>query len=102
MTSDLRYLQVAHAKIRWLEAHVEGLVTSEDSLQKEVCCLQQDKASLQATITHLQTQLLTLGLPLDLAPEHYHPDSDPNQLHKQSQPPRASPKIGQTRTPLRS
>ncbi|XP_031416134.1 TBC1 domain family member 1 isoform X2 [Clupea harengus] len=98
----LEELQVAHAKIRWLEAHVEGLVTSEDSLQKEVCCLQQDKASLQATITHLQTQLLTLGLPLDLAPEHYHPDSDPNQLHKQSQPPRASPKIGQTRTPLRS
>ncbi|XP_041940717.1 TBC1 domain family member 1 isoform X6 [Alosa sapidissima] len=89
----LEELQVAHAKIRWLETRVEGLVTSENALQKEVCCLQQDKASLQATISHLQTQLLDLGLPLDLGPEHYHEDSDPIQLHKQHQSQRGSPKL---------
>ncbi|XP_062372156.1 TBC1 domain family member 1 isoform X2 [Sardina pilchardus] len=89
----LEELQVAHAKIHWLETRVEGLVTSENALQKEMCGLQQDKASLQATVSHLQTQMLDLGLPLDFGPEHYHQDSDPNQLHNQNQPQRASPKL---------
>ncbi|KAL2098354.1 hypothetical protein ACEWY4_007561 [Coilia grayii] len=81
----LEELQVAYAKIRWLEARVDGLVTSENALQKEVCCLQQEKSSLQVSIRHLQTQLLDFGLPLDLRPEHYQQDSTPFSNQSQTQ-----------------
>lgn len=82
---------MAHAKIHWLEARVEGLVTSENALQKEVHCLQQDKASLQATITHLQSRLLDLGLSLTLEPEDEQQAYGPDQFHNQSQPQKTAP-----------
>uniref|UniRef100_A0A671MUP8 TBC1 domain family member 4 n=1 Tax=Sinocyclocheilus anshuiensis TaxID=1608454 RepID=A0A671MUP8_9TELE len=45
----LEELQVAHAKIRWLETRVDGLVNREAELQSEVKTLQQERTELQQT-----------------------------------------------------
>ncbi|XP_051982610.1 TBC1 domain family member 1-like isoform X2 [Xyrauchen texanus] len=51
----LEELQVAHAKIRWLETRVEGLVSRETELNLEVKTLQQERAELLQTVSNLRT-----------------------------------------------
>ncbi|XP_051557885.1 TBC1 domain family member 1 isoform X3 [Myxocyprinus asiaticus] len=50
----LEELQVAHAKIRWLETRVEGLVSQETELHLEVKTLQQERAELLQTVCNLR------------------------------------------------
>ncbi|XP_030643581.1 TBC1 domain family member 1 [Chanos chanos] len=59
----LEELQTAQAKIRWLEARVEGLVSSEARLQAEVTSLQQDKAVLHDTVSKLKVLLSRHNIP---------------------------------------
>ncbi|XP_037388776.1 TBC1 domain family member 1 isoform X2 [Pygocentrus nattereri] len=58
----LEEVQVAHARIRYLESHVEGLATSEAELRVEVSSLQQERTELQQTVAHLQTLLASHGI----------------------------------------
>ncbi|XP_028830968.1 TBC1 domain family member 1 isoform X3 [Denticeps clupeoides] len=81
----LEELQVAHAKIHWLESRVSTLVRSESVLQKQVCSLQEDNTCLQATIAQLQTQLLSLGIPPDMGPGEEKQGRLPDQSCKRDQ-----------------
>lgn len=54
--------QVAHAKIRWLETRVDGLVNREAELQSEVKTLQQERTELQQTVSKLKDLLSSLGI----------------------------------------
>uniref|UniRef100_A0A671RBC2 TBC1 domain family member 4 n=1 Tax=Sinocyclocheilus anshuiensis TaxID=1608454 RepID=A0A671RBC2_9TELE len=61
----LEELQVAHAKIRWLETRVDGLVNREAELQSEVKTLQQERTELQQTrslyiVKHSQWEQYTI------------------------------------------
>uniref|UniRef100_A0A8C2F2B1 TBC1 domain family member 4 n=1 Tax=Cyprinus carpio TaxID=7962 RepID=A0A8C2F2B1_CYPCA len=59
----LEELQVgAHAKIRWLETRVDGLVNREAELQSEVKTLQQERTELQQTVSKLRDLLSSLGI----------------------------------------
>ncbi|KAL7856208.1 hypothetical protein AOLI_G00198120 [Acnodon oligacanthus] len=58
----LEEVQVAHARIRYLESRVEGLATSEAELRLEVSSLQQERTELQQTVAHLQTLLASHGI----------------------------------------
>ncbi|XP_016360130.1 TBC1 domain family member 1-like isoform X5 [Sinocyclocheilus anshuiensis] len=58
----LEELQVAHAKIRWLETRVDGLVNREAELQSEVKTLQQERTELQQTASNLRDLLSSLGI----------------------------------------
>ncbi|XP_050967491.1 TBC1 domain family member 1 isoform X2 [Labeo rohita] len=58
----LEELQVAHAKIRWLETRVDGLVNQEAQLQSEVKTLQQERTELQQTVSKLKDLLSSLGI----------------------------------------
>ncbi|KAL1282551.1 hypothetical protein QQF64_001354, partial [Cirrhinus molitorella] len=58
----LEELQVAHAKIRWLETRVDGLVNRESELQSEVKTLQQERTDLQQTVSKLKDLLSSLGI----------------------------------------
>uniref|UniRef100_A0A8C9W6Y5 TBC1 domain family member 1 n=1 Tax=Scleropages formosus TaxID=113540 RepID=A0A8C9W6Y5_SCLFO len=59
----LEELQVAHAKIRSLEESVEGLVSSEGRLRREVQSLEVERSALLDTVAMLQAQLAELGYP---------------------------------------
>ncbi|XP_026125569.1 TBC1 domain family member 1-like isoform X3 [Carassius auratus] len=58
----LEEVQVAHAKIRWLETRVDGLVNREVELQSEVKTLQQERTELQQTVSSLRDLLSSLGV----------------------------------------
>ncbi|XP_059407934.1 TBC1 domain family member 1-like isoform X3 [Carassius carassius] len=58
----LEDVQVAHAKIRWLETRVDGLVNREAELQSEVKTLQQERTELQQTVSSLRDLLSSLGV----------------------------------------
>uniref|UniRef100_A0A8C2F2M9 TBC1 domain family member 4 n=1 Tax=Cyprinus carpio TaxID=7962 RepID=A0A8C2F2M9_CYPCA len=58
----LEELQGAHAKIRWLETRVDGLVNREAELQSEVKTLQQERTELQQTVSKLRDLLSSLGI----------------------------------------
>uniref|UniRef100_A0A673G3S0 TBC1 domain family member 4 n=1 Tax=Sinocyclocheilus rhinocerous TaxID=307959 RepID=A0A673G3S0_9TELE len=58
----LEELQVAHAKIRWLETRVDGLVNREAELQSEVKTLQQERTEQQQTVSKLRDLLSSLGI----------------------------------------
>ncbi|XP_058618782.1 TBC1 domain family member 1 isoform X3 [Onychostoma macrolepis] len=58
----LEELQVSHAKIRWLETRVDGLVNREAELQSEVKTLQQERTELQQTVSKLKDLLSSLGI----------------------------------------
>uniref|UniRef100_A0A671MVV8 TBC1 domain family member 4 n=1 Tax=Sinocyclocheilus anshuiensis TaxID=1608454 RepID=A0A671MVV8_9TELE len=58
----LEELQVAHAKIRWLETRVDGLVNREAELQSEVKTLQQERTELQQTVSKLGDLFSSLGI----------------------------------------
>uniref|UniRef100_A0A3B1JN01 TBC1 domain family member 4 n=1 Tax=Astyanax mexicanus TaxID=7994 RepID=A0A3B1JN01_ASTMX len=58
----LEEVQVAHARIRYLESHVEGLASSEAELRLEVSSLQQERSELQQTVSHLQDLLTMHGI----------------------------------------
>ncbi|XP_026125483.1 TBC1 domain family member 1-like isoform X3 [Carassius auratus] len=58
----LEEVQVAHAKIRWLETRVDGLVNREVELQSEVKTLQQERTELQQTVSRLRDLLSSLGV----------------------------------------
>uniref|UniRef100_A0A673IBI4 TBC1 domain family member 4 n=1 Tax=Sinocyclocheilus rhinocerous TaxID=307959 RepID=A0A673IBI4_9TELE len=59
----LEELQViAHAKIRWLETRVDGLVNREAELQSEVKTLQQERTELQQTASNFRDLLSSLGI----------------------------------------
>ncbi|KAK7166486.1 hypothetical protein R3I93_006300 [Phoxinus phoxinus] len=58
----LEELQVAHAKIRWLETRVDGLVNRESELQSEVNALQQEQTEQQQTVSNLRDLLRSLGI----------------------------------------
>ncbi|XP_072525742.1 TBC1 domain family member 1 isoform X3 [Salminus brasiliensis] len=58
----LEEVQVAHARIRYLETRVEGLATSEAELRLEVSSLQQERAELQQTVSRLQDLLTSHGI----------------------------------------
>ncbi|XP_039547690.1 TBC1 domain family member 1 isoform X4 [Pimephales promelas] len=58
----LEELQVAHAKIRWLETRVDGLVHREAELQSEVKTLQQEQTEQQQTVSNLRDLLRSLGI----------------------------------------
>ncbi|XP_053475602.1 TBC1 domain family member 1 isoform X3 [Ictalurus furcatus] len=64
----LEEVQVAHARIRFLESRVEGLVKSEASLCVELTSLQQEHSELQHTVTQLQTLLASHGIQYTSAP----------------------------------
>ncbi|XP_053533527.1 TBC1 domain family member 1 isoform X4 [Ictalurus punctatus] len=64
----LEEVQVAHARIRFLESRVEGLVKSEASLSVELTSLQQEHSELQHTVTQLQTLLASHGIQYTSAP----------------------------------
>lgn len=54
--------QVSHAKIRWLENRVDGLVHRESELQSEVKSLQQEQTEQQQTVSDLRDLLRSLGI----------------------------------------
>ncbi|XP_016415540.1 TBC1 domain family member 1-like isoform X2 [Sinocyclocheilus rhinocerous] len=58
----LEELQIAHAKIRWLETRVDGLVNREAELQSEVKTLQQERTELQQTASNFRDLLSSLGI----------------------------------------
>ncbi|XP_077061080.1 TBC1 domain family member 1 isoform X2 [Siphateles boraxobius] len=58
----LEELQVAQAKIRWLETRVDGLVNRESELQSEVKTLQQEQTEQQQTVSNLRDLLRSLGI----------------------------------------
>uniref|UniRef100_A0A672TAY5 TBC1 domain family member 4 n=1 Tax=Sinocyclocheilus grahami TaxID=75366 RepID=A0A672TAY5_SINGR len=58
----LEELQVAHAKIRWLETRVDGLVNREAELQSEVKTLQQERTELHQTVSKLGDLFSSLGI----------------------------------------
>ncbi|XP_022537448.2 TBC1 domain family member 1 isoform X1 [Astyanax mexicanus] len=58
----LEEVQVAHARIRYLESHVEGLASSEAELRLEVSSLQQERSELQQTVSRLQDLLTMHGI----------------------------------------
>ncbi|XP_043096034.1 TBC1 domain family member 1 isoform X5 [Puntigrus tetrazona] len=58
----LEELQVAHAKIRWLETRVDGLASREAELQSEVKTLQQERTELQQTVSKLRDLLSSLDI----------------------------------------
>ncbi|XP_066516394.1 TBC1 domain family member 1 isoform X1 [Hoplias malabaricus] len=58
----LEEVQVAHARIRFLESRVEGLATSEAKLRLEVSSLQEERSELQQTVAHLQALLTSHGI----------------------------------------
>ncbi|KAI5087713.1 TBC1 domain family member 1 isoform X1, partial [Silurus meridionalis] len=58
----LEEVQGAHARIRFLESHVEGLMQSEAVLRVELTCLQQEHSDLQHTVTQLQALLSNHGI----------------------------------------
>ncbi|XP_067258983.1 TBC1 domain family member 1 isoform X2 [Chanodichthys erythropterus] len=58
----LEELQVAHAKIRFLETRVDGLVNRESELQSEVKTLQKEQTELQQTVSKLRDLLRSLGI----------------------------------------
>ncbi|MCJ8749265.1 hypothetical protein PDJAM_G00174390 [Pangasius djambal] len=64
----LEEVQVAHARIRFLESRVEGLVKSEAALRVELTSLQQEHSDLQHTVTQLQTLLASHGIQYPSAP----------------------------------
>ncbi|KAB5518576.1 hypothetical protein PHYPO_G00167610 [Pangasianodon hypophthalmus] len=64
----LEEVQVAHARIRFLESRVEGLVKSEAVLRVELTSLQQEHSDLQHTVTQLQTLLTSHGIQYPSAP----------------------------------
>ncbi|XP_036439633.1 TBC1 domain family member 1 isoform X3 [Colossoma macropomum] len=64
----LEEVQVAHARIRYLESRVEGLATSEAELRLEVSSLQQERTELQQTVAHLQTLLASHGIQYTSSP----------------------------------
>ncbi|XP_026990737.2 TBC1 domain family member 1 isoform X3 [Tachysurus fulvidraco] len=64
----LEEVQVAHARIRFLESHVEGLVQSESVLRVELTSLQQEHSELQHTVTQLQALLTSHGIQYSWAP----------------------------------
>lgn len=65
---SLSLSQVAHARIRFLESHVEGLVKSEASLRDELTSLQQEHSDLQHSVTQLQALLTSHGIQFTSAP----------------------------------
>ncbi|TSN95713.1 TBC1 domain family member 1 [Bagarius yarrelli] len=58
----LEEVQVAHARINFLESQVESLVKSETTLRFELSSLQQEHSDLQQTVTRLQTLLASHGI----------------------------------------
>uniref|UniRef100_A0A9J7XYX3 TBC1 domain family member 4 n=1 Tax=Cyprinus carpio carpio TaxID=630221 RepID=A0A9J7XYX3_CYPCA len=58
----LEDVQVAHAKIRWLETRVDSMVNREAELQSEVKTLQQERTELQQTVSNLRDLLSSLGI----------------------------------------
>ncbi|ROI16018.1 TBC1 domain family member 1 [Anabarilius grahami] len=58
----LEELQVSHAKIRFLETRVDGLVNRESELQSEIKTLQQEQTELQQTVSKLRDLLRSLGI----------------------------------------
>ncbi|XP_057186788.1 TBC1 domain family member 1 isoform X2 [Triplophysa rosa] len=58
----LEELQVAHAKIRCLEARAEGQVSREAELQLEVKTLQQEREELLQTVSNLKALHSSLGI----------------------------------------
>lgn len=59
---------MAHARIHYLESHVEGLAASEAELRLEVSSLQQEGAELQQTVAQLQALLSSHGIQLSPCP----------------------------------
>ncbi|RXN25578.1 TBC1 domain family member 1 isoform X2 [Labeo rohita] len=62
ISKQLQAYEVAHAKIRWLETRVDGLVNQEAQLQSEVKTLQQERTELQQTVSKLKDLLSSLGI----------------------------------------
>ncbi|XP_058240661.1 TBC1 domain family member 1 isoform X2 [Hemibagrus wyckioides] len=64
----LEEVQVAHARIHFLESRVEGLVKSEAELRVELTSLQEEHSELQHTVTRLQALLSSHGIQYTSAP----------------------------------
>ncbi|KAM9450209.1 TBC1 domain family member 1 isoform 2-T2 [Clarias gariepinus] len=64
----LEEVQVAHARIRFLESRVEGLEQNEAVLRVELTSLQQEHSSLQHTVTQLQALLSSHSIAYTPAP----------------------------------
>ncbi|XP_060772669.1 TBC1 domain family member 1 isoform X2 [Neoarius graeffei] len=64
----LEEVQVAHARIRFLESHMEGLVKSEAALRVELTSLEQENSELQHTVSQLQALLASHGIQYTSAP----------------------------------